>query len=122
MKSQLARRIFLIGILITSFLPASALALDPMRIGIRTGLPEEIQTVGEAAQYYADVIGYRLVTKYPAPAESGLIATETINPLARAAGIKPVEEAILALLRADCLLVIDHDHKLFSFESKKVSP
>ena len=104
------------------FAPACALALDPMRIGIRSGLPEEIQTVGEAAQYYADVIGYRLVTQYPAPAESGLIATETINPLARAAGIKPVEEAILALLRADCLLVIDHDHKLFSFESKKVSP
>ena len=34
-------------------------ALDPMRIKIRTTVPKEINTVGDAAQYYADVIGYR---------------------------------------------------------------
>jgi type IV pili sensor histidine kinase/response regulator len=91
-------------------------ALDPMRIKIRTTVPEEINTVGVAAQYYADVIGYRLATAYPAPDESERIASEQISPLSLTNSVLPVEDAILALLDESYLLVIDHEHKLFSFE------
>lgn len=96
----------------------SALALDPMRIPIRTALPGKVTTVGQAAQYYADAIGYRLATEYPAPPESGRIAGELLNPLSAVNETRPVAEAIIALLRADYLLVIDHPHKLFSFEER----
>ena len=94
----------------------TAHALDPMRIKIRTTLPKEINTVGDAAQYYADVIEYRLTTAYPAPDESARIANEQISPLSLTNHVLPVEEAILALLDRTYLLVIDHEHKLFSFE------
>lgn len=94
----------------------NAYAMDPMRLGIRTNLPKQFNTIGQAAKYYADAIGYKLVTAYPAPEESAAIADERINPLARSGGVKPIEEAILSLLRQGCNLVIDHEHKLFSFE------
>jgi hypothetical protein len=91
-------------------------AFDPMRIQIRTILPKEITTVGAASQYYAQVIGYRLVTSDPAPKESAGIAAEPISPLFFTNRIMAVEDAILAILRAPNLLVIDHEHRVFSFE------
>ncbi len=109
-----------LGVLIPLILAAagSAYALNPMRIQIRTALPESINTVGQAAQYFADAIGYNLVTAHPAPAESRSIANELLNPLSNTNNTQPVEEAILSLLREEYVLVVDHDHKLFSFEKR----
>lgn len=105
-----------ISILLAFLFCTAASAGDPMRTRIRTRLPENIQSVGGAAQYYADVIGYRLLTGYPGPSESIAIANRTINPLFNENKVLPVEEAILAILDMDALLVIDHNHKLFAFE------
>ncbi|WP_054697637.1 hypothetical protein [Desulfosarcina cetonica] len=96
-------------------------AFDPMRIPVGTALPTGIKTVGKAAQYYADAIGYRLLTDNPAPAESAGIAGEGLSPLSKIDSIMPVEEAILAILRTEYVLVIDHNHKIFSFENVEVS-
>ncbi len=109
-------------LLLSLMLTGKAFAVDQMRIPIRTVLPQYIHTVGDAAQYYADVIGYRLVTQYPAPDESARIAGEPVSLLARThpseSTIKAVEDAILALMDKSDVLVIDHDHKLFSFETR----
>jgi type IV pili sensor histidine kinase/response regulator len=96
--------------------PGKASALDLLRIQIRTVLPQDIQSIGEAAQYFANAAGYRLTTSDPAPAESAAIAAEPITPLFASGKVKPVDEAILELLRPGCVLVIDREHKLFSFE------
>lgn len=111
-------RKMILAIVLALLFCSTASAADPMRIQIRTYLPEKLNTIGPAAQYYADVIGYRLVTGYPAPPECGWIARRTINPLADKNRILPVEEAILALLDRNCNLVIDHEHKLFAFEKR----
>ena len=97
-------------------LAGSVHAFDAMRIQIRTVLPSEITTVGAAAQYYAEVTGYRLTTAFPAPPESSKIANDQVSPLAFTDKVLAVEDAILALLREPYVLVIDHEHKLFSFE------
>jgi hypothetical protein len=107
------------AIVIIILFVGTAHAADPMRRQIRTALPETITTIGPAAQYYADVIGYRLLTGYPAPEECERIARRTINILADKNRILPVEEAILALLDRNCKLVIDHEHKLFAFEEDR---
>jgi hypothetical protein len=112
----------LLAIITSLALCGAASAADPMRIKIRTTLPERITTVGPAAQYYADVIGYRLTTADPAPAESGRIAQRSISPLVDRDKVLPVEEAILALLDPDCRLVIDHAHKLYTFERMRGEP
>lgn len=109
------RTIFLIMFL-SIFMCSNAFALDPMRIRVRTELPAEIKTVGEAAQYYAIGAGYKLVVNYPAPEDSFSIAREEINPHNRIQAVLPIEEAILNLLAMNYYLVIDTEHKLFSFE------
>lgn len=110
------RKTYLLAIVMVIAFCGGANAADSMRIQIRTFLPERLTTVGPAAQYYADVIGYRLITGYPAPQACARIAGRTINPLADKNRILPVEEAILALLDKNCKLVIDQEHKLFAFE------
>lgn len=91
-------------------------AMEPMRIHIRTDLPEGIETVGQAAQYYAATVGYRIAIAPPAPSESRQIADEPLSTLARTNRVLPVSEAILILLKEDYLLVIDAENKLFSFQ------
>jgi type IV pili sensor histidine kinase/response regulator len=110
------KALMLLALLAAYFVPQSAFALDPMRIQIRTNFPAHLETVGQAAQYFARGIGYRLATDHPAPEESAQIATEAIGPLARSSQVMPIEEAILSLLRPNHHLVIDHQNKLFSFE------
>jgi len=105
-----------LAILLAFLFCSTASAGDPMRTRIRTRLPDNIQSVGAAAQYYADVIGYRLLTANPAPNDSHEIANRSINPLFNENKVLPVEEAILAVLDMDAQLVIDHKHKLFAFE------
>lgn len=116
------KKIHLLAVITALALCGAAAAADPMRIQIRTTLPERIKTVGPAAQYYADVIGYRLATGYPALAESGRIAQRSLSPLVDQDKVLPVEEAILALLDLDCRLVIDHAHKLYTFEKTRGEP
>ena len=111
------RKALFIAVLLAAALgPQIAFALDPMRIQIRTALPAHVETVGQAAQYFAKGIGYHLATPPPAPDESARIAGEPIGPLAPSSQIMPIEEAILGLLRPHYNLVVDHEHKLFSFE------
>jgi hypothetical protein len=94
----------------------NAYAIDPMKVNIRTHLPEGIKTVGQAAQYYAAAVEYRLTVTPPAPMESYQIAMEMLSPLARTDRILPVNEAILGLLKENYFLLIDTKNKLFSFK------
>ncbi|OEU51769.1 MAG: hypothetical protein BA871_11630 [Desulfuromonadales bacterium C00003096] len=93
-------------------------AIDPMRVPVRMRIPNQIKTVGDASQYYAKTVGYRLITSYPAPSESAGIASNPINLLAPTDTVEvfPIREGILMLLHDSDRLVIDREHKLFSFE------
>ena len=93
-------------------------AIDPMRVPIRMRLPDHIRTVGAGSQYYADTINYRLVTSHPAPSESAGIASNPITGTGKISesGVFPIREGILMLLHDSDRLVIDREHKLFSFE------
>lgn len=111
------KKILILSIFVV-FTAGNTLALEPMRIRVRTELPKHISTVGGAAQYYAHSIGYQLKTDYPAPAESAGIALQDINPFSRKNKVLPIEEAILSLLGQNFNLVLDNKHKLFSFEER----
>lgn len=111
------KKILLMTVL-SLFAYSTAFALEPMRIRVRTELPPNLTKIGEAAQYYAYSIGYRLTINHPAPAESIKIANQDIGPFSRKNTIMPIEEAILELLPMRYVLVIDSEHKLFSFQNK----
>ena len=105
----------ILAILVVWAMPATA--LDPLRLRIRMTLPEGIHTIGDAARYYGDVAGYRLKTDPPAPVESSVIAAAPLPLLYREDAILPIDEAILQLLKPTDKLVVDREHKLFSFEA-----
>ena len=89
---------------------------NPMMQKIHTFLPRSIRTVGEAAQYYADTIGYELVTGYPQTKKSDQIANYPIKSRHRKDSIKTVEDAITALLDPRYGLAVDHEYRIFAFE------
>ena len=107
----------LVAAALLALVPQMAFALDPMRIQIRTALPAHVETVGQAAQYFAKGIGYHLATTLPAPEESARIAAEPIGPLAPSSQIMPIEDAILGLLGPHYNLVVDHEHKLYGYHA-----
>ena len=98
------------------FLSINIYALDDTHLFVRSTLPPEIKTIGEAAEYYAQIIGYTLKITPPAPIESARISDEPISILVKKGMIIPIDEAILGLLKEEYSLVIDKEHKLFSFK------
>ena len=106
----------LLPILLFSF---QALAFDPLRLSIKTDLPENIKHIGTAAQYYVNTIGYRVKIDYPAPQDAYQIASEELNTLSLTSELKPIDEAILSLLGEKYVLIVDHEHKMISFDMKE---
>ncbi len=104
---------------IVLFSAVNASAFGPMRISVRTGLPEHVSTVGAAARYYADIIGYKLETVCPAPEKSEKIADEAISLFSRRNIVLPIEEAILNLLRQRYVLIVDNKSRLYAFDESR---
>lgn len=110
--------LYLLPVLIF-YLHTAAYALDPLRLQINTSLPEGVKTIGAAAQHYADVVGYKLKTTYPAPKEASTISFQELNTLTLVTGIKTIDEAILTLLSEGQILIVDHENKLISFDIER---
>lgn len=88
---------------------------DLMTQQVNLELPEKVYCVGQAAQHYADVIGYRLLQGFDETLESDLIACRPITAHYPSDTCLPVEEAILGLVDEPCQLVVDHYYKIFAF-------
>jgi hypothetical protein len=110
-----------LGVLICA-VSAEAGGYNRFKLYVTTVLPPEAKNVGEAAYYLAFPTGYTLVTKSPAPKESEAIAKRAISPLFPRDRMMTIEDAILELIGSDARLVVDHEHKLFSFEWHKEGP
>lgn len=110
------KTIFLCGVCVF-FFSSYTWALDPLHLKVRTIYPEGITTVGEAAKFLIEPVKYRLVTAYPAPDESAGIAAAKLSPLARSKKIMSIEKALLTIIGEENRLVVDHEHKLISFEA-----
>ena len=107
----------LMVLIILISITAPAFAYDnPFRIRVRASYPLGMRTVEQGANYLLDTIDYRLILHPPAPAEARRIAGMSIGPLARTGGIVPLEEALLLLVGENNQVVVDHEHKLVTFE------
>jgi type IV pili sensor histidine kinase/response regulator len=97
----------------------AAADFNPLRLQVRVTFPGEIATIQEAARYLVEPIGYELTTASPAPRESAAIAAAPLSPLAKNHRILSIEDALLLLIGEKNRLVVDHPHKLISFEPIK---
>lgn len=90
---------------------------DPLKSGTRIYFPKNIKTVGQAARYILKPVGYKLALEEPAPYESASIARQPISKNALSDNVFPIEIALVRLVGEDHKVIIDHEHKLVSFEA-----
>ena len=102
-------------VLMLEFITYDLSRTDPMTHQVNLELPEKAYCVGQAAQHYADTIGYQLLQGFDETLESDLIACRPIQAHYPSNTCLPVEEAILGLVDGPCQLVVDHHYKIFAF-------
>jgi hypothetical protein len=113
MVCRLIGLFLLIGLLAWAGL---SLAANPLRVQVRTIYPQHMKTVGEAAQYLLEPTGYTLTLNPRIEPDAQAIAMRQIRPQAEGNTTVVLEEALLLLAGDDCRLIVDHPHKLVTFE------
>ena len=89
---------------------------DPLAVHVPLELPEKVYSIGQAAQHYADAIGYCLAQGFAETKESDRIASLPITRRYPADIYLPVGEAILGLVEGPCQLVVNRHYKIFAFK------
>ncbi|BBW89495.1 pilus assembly protein PilL [Klebsiella pneumoniae] len=93
--------------------------VDPLTVYMRTVWPEDVRSVRQAVDYLLEPTGYTLVTRYPAPREAALLVDKPIPPIAKVHRTMPVIDALQMLVGLDNYVVIDHAHRLVSFQKNR---
>lgn len=96
-----------------------AVEINPLTLFVRTVYPEDVQTVGEAAQYLLETSDYLLVTDYPASSSAQKIAQRKIPPIAKVHRTMPLVDALQLLIGEGNWVVVDHVNRLVSFTEEK---
>lgn len=94
---------------------------DQLQLRVYAHYPSDVVTIKEAAKYLLDVTEYKLVTNAElstAPMQSNVIGRNGIGTLARVNQMMTIEQALWLLIGRDNQLVVDHSHKLISFEPR----
>ena len=90
--------------------------INTLTLSVRTSWEDNIKTVGSAVRYILEPSGYSLVIDYPAPKEALDISLKAIPPVAKINRTMPIIDLIQILIGMDNTIVIDHEHKLLSFQ------
>lgn len=100
--------------------PAPAeVEINRLTLFVRTVYPEDVETVGDAAQYLLDASGYLLVTDYPASRSAQKIAQRKVPPIAKVHRTMPLVDALQLLIGEGNWVVVDHVNRLVSFTEEK---
>lgn len=120
---QLKQRVLCIVLIMASFTAFAQgkqdVRYDPLRAQVRVLFGPHIKTVGQAASSLVEGIGYKLTTSYPAPEDSAAIVAMPLSALVRANStykVMSLEQALLWVAGEDYRLVVDHRHRLISYE------
>lgn len=93
--------------------------VDPLTVYVRTVWPDDFRSIRQAVNYLLEPTGYRLVTSYPAPREAALLVDKPIPPIAYVHRTMPVLDALQLLVGLENYVVIDHAHRLISFQKSR---
>jgi len=90
---------------------------NPLKLQVRFNLPEGINSVHQAAQYFIEAHGYQIQYALSAPTEAIMIARAKLPNYLPSGKLLTIEKALLELLQDDQLLIVDTTNKLISFGS-----
>ena len=89
--------------------------VDTLQVSARTLYPPDVTTVGEAATWLLEPLGYHIVTDYPAPKSAQVLLGKPIPTAAKMRRTMPVTHALQLLIGEDNSLIVDREHKLITF-------
>lgn len=98
----------------------SAAQLNPLLTVAQVHFPKDVQTVGDAIQYWISYSGYKLVDEDKLSVEAREVLKQTLPQVDRNLGPLSVKDGIQVLIGQDVFdVVCDPLHRLVSFELKK---
>lgn len=98
----------------------SAAQLNPLLTVAQVHFPKDIQTVGEAVQYWISYSGYRLIDEKKLSGEARDVLKQKLPQADRTLGPLSVKDGLQVLMGQDVFdLVCDPLHRMVSFELKK---
>ena len=109
-------------ILFLLFATSLARAEDPLDVLVRPQLPSSVKTVGEAAAWYAETIGYRFYSRAPASGDARKLSYTTVRTFGDNEPPVPLREALLAIVPADVDLIIDRSNKAIAYRVDGSTP
>lgn len=92
-----------------------AFSLDPLSTPVRLIELKRFSTIGEAASYYGQKVGYTLKLRHPAPADASFIASLPIKPSMLREEVVPFKRMLVRLIGENNILIVDPNKKHFTF-------
>ena len=90
-------------------------SIDPLSLSVRMIWHENIKNVGQAVQYILEPSGYRVTLS---PRDSEKIANKKLPAIAKVKRTIPIIDVIQILIVLDNTIIVDHKHKLVSFQKR----
>lgn len=89
--------------------------VDTLHVSARTIYPPELNTVGEAANWLLEPLGYHIIADYPAPTSAAAILKQPIPTAAKMHRTMPVTHALQLLIGEGNTIVVDRKNRLITF-------
>ncbi|MFA0196792.1 hypothetical protein AB4501_21795 [Vibrio sp. 10N.222.55.E8] len=105
----------LLGLIAPCAFAQSLPQVDTLQVAARTLYPPQVTTVGDAATWLLEPLGYHIVTDYPAPKSAQRLLGKPIPTAAKVYRTMPVTHALQLLIGEDNSLIVDREHKLITF-------
>lgn len=102
-------------LLATPAFSQALLNVDTLEVSTRTIYPPEVKTVGDAAEWLLDPLGYHIVADYPAPTSAKALLVKPIPTAAKIHRTMPITHALQLLIGEGNSIVVDREHQLISF-------
>ena len=95
------------------------LSVDALATPVRAIELKGFRTVGEAATYLLERVGYTFVVMPPAPMDAPFISYLPIRPSAIVDEVKPLKDVLTSMVATKYLLYVDRVNQRASFGSVK---
>lgn len=91
-------------------------AINSLRLRTVMTFAERLKNIKETAEYLIEPINYKLVLSPISSEQTKRILARPLLRVYSDGSLKTIEDALLQIAGEDTILIVDHEHKLVTFE------
>lgn len=91
-------------------------AINSLRLRTVMTFAERLKNIKETAEYLIEPINYKLVLSPISAEQTKRILARPLLRVYSDGSLKSIEDALLQIAGEDTILIVDHEHKLITFE------